>query len=177
LADGCRCGVGREGIVPLKRSALDRTFFAIVTRGWDAEAIATYPQRLLRHNASLTPEIVSAFQLIDGKATGILTHVSLMIAGLGLIAPLVTESDVEIGIVVAEIGIYLLIAVGCLRCLSVFHRGEFADDSKSMQEIVNHELILRRELYNLCNRAAIVFTVVVFLLLPALYFWKPAAHP
>jgi hypothetical protein len=40
--------------------------------------------------------------------------------------------------------------------------------------MVHHELILRRELYSLCIRASIVFTILVFLLLPVLYVWKPS---
>ena len=57
---------------------------------------------------------------IDAKATGLLTHVSMMIAGLGLVAPLVAQSDIELGMIIVEMAVYLLLAVGCLRCLSVF---------------------------------------------------------
>jgi hypothetical protein len=157
-----------------QQSALDRLFFAIVTRGWDGQSIATYTERLHQHEAMLPPEIGRAFKLIDAKVTGLLTHVSLMIAGLGLIAPLVANSDFEVGVVVVEIAVYLLIAVGCLRCLSVFHARDFFLDPERTQQMVHRELLLRRELYSLCIRASIVFTIVVFLLLPLLYVWKPS---
>jgi hypothetical protein len=42
-----------------------------------------------------------------------------------------------------------------------------------MHEVIHRELIIRSELYGLCIRTAIVFTIVVFLLLPVLYFWTP----
>ncbi len=155
------------------RSPLDRAFFAIVTRGWDSRRIATYQGTLKQHNAALSSDIHHDFGLLDVKATGLLTHVSLMIAGLGLIAPLVVDSEIEKGIVVAEIAVYLLIAVGCLRCLSVFTPRQFREATVGVPKLAERELLLRRELYSLCNRAAIVFTILVFLILPALYMYKP----
>jgi len=116
---------------------------------------------------------VRTFASIDAKATGLLTHTSMMIAGLGLIAPLVADNDIEIGIVVLEMAIYLLIALGCLRCLSVFHVHEFDAADNRIQDVIHRELIIRSELYSLCIRIAIVFTIVVFVLLPVLYFWTP----
>ncbi len=158
------------------RSALDRLFFRIATTGWKFEQVTSYLDRMRKHNKEIPLEIVEAFAQIDAKATGLLTHVSLMIAGLGLVAPLVAQSDFEIGIVVAEIAVYLLIAVGSLRCLSIFNSSEFDDDSGRLLVMAESELIIRRELYALCIRAAIVFTIIVFLLLPLLFFYKPG-HP
>ena len=70
----------------------------------------------------------SAFPAIDAKATGLLTHVSMMIAGLGLVAPLVASSDLELGVIIVEMAVYLLIAIGSLRCLSVFAGNEMLGD-------------------------------------------------
>ena len=155
------------------RSPLDRAFFAVVTRGWDARRIASYRGQLEKSNSALSADMHSDFSLLDVKATGLLTHVSLMIAGLGLIAPLVVDSELEKGIVVAEIAVYLMIAVGCLRCLSVFTPRQFREAAAGVPKLAERELLLRRELYSLCNRAAIVFTILVFLILPALYMYKP----
>jgi hypothetical protein len=155
------------------RSPLDRAFFALVTRGWDVREISSYRTRLAKNNSALSPDMHSDFSLLDVKATGLLTHVSLMIAGLGLIAPLVVDSEIEKGIVVAEIAVYLMIAVGCLRCLSIFTPRQFREAAAGVPRLAERELILRRELYSLCNRAAIVFTILVFLILPALYAYKP----
>lgn len=156
------------------RSTINRLTFALVTRGWELDKVARYRQRM-RDYAVLPPEILEALKLIDGKATGLLTHVSLMIAGLGLVAPLVASHEFEVGILIFEIAVYLLIAIGCLRCLSVFHSKEFDVPSSDLLGLAEHELILRRELYSLCIRASIVFTALVFLTLPVLYFWKPVA--
>jgi hypothetical protein len=148
------------------RSALDRAFFALVTRGWDARKIDGYEASLRKRDNAMSGSI-------DAKATGLLTHTSMMIAGLGLIAPLVADNDIEVGIVVTEMAIYLLIALGCLRCLSVFRTHEFSDAGDNIHEIIHRELIIRSELYGFCIRAAIVFTIVVFMMLPILYFWSP----
>jgi len=155
------------------RSALDRAFFALVTRGWNARKIQHYEDILRRRDQMMSAEATRTFASIDAKATGLLTHTSMMIAGLGLIAPLVADNDVEVGIVVMEIAIYLLIALGCLRCISVFRSHEFDVSGDGIHEAIHRELIIRAELYSLCIRAAIAFTIVVFALLPVLYFWSP----
>jgi hypothetical protein len=155
------------------RSSIDRAFFALVTHGWGARRIANYEEILRKRDKAMSAEASRTFGSIDAKATGLLTHTSMMIAGLGLIAPLVADNRIEVGIVIAEMAIYLLIALGCLRCLSVFHVREFDGSGDGIQEVVHRELIIRAELYSLCIRAAIIFTMVVFALLPILYFWTP----
>jgi hypothetical protein len=152
-------------------SPLDRAFFALVTRGWDAHKIAGYESTLRKRDKEMSAEASRTFASIDAKATGLLTHTSMMIAGLGLIAPLVADNHFEVGVVVAEMAIYLLIALGCLRCLSVFRAHEF-DDGQA-HAVIHRELIIRAELYSLCIRVAILFTIAVFVLLPVLYFWTP----
>jgi len=156
-------------------SPLDRAFFALVTRGWDAHKIASYESTLRKRDKEMSAEATHTFASIDAKATGLLTHTSMMIAGLGLIAPLVADNHFEVGIIVAEIAVYLLIALGCLRCLSVFRAHEFDDAADRVQAIIHHELIIRAELYSLCIRIAIMFTIVVFAMLPLLYFWTEKA--
>jgi len=121
----------------------------------------------------MSGEAERTFASIDAKATGLLTHTSMMIAGLGLIAPLVADSDFEVGIVVSEIAIYLLIALGCLRCISVFQAFEVNDAGERIRELIHRELIIRSELYRLCIRSAIVFTIVVVAVLPILFFYSP----
>jgi hypothetical protein len=150
------------------RSPLDRAFFALVTRGWDANRIKNYEDNLRARDKAMSGEATRTFASIDAKATGLLTHTSMMIAGLGLIA-----SDLEIGIVVAEISIYLLIALGCLRCISVFQAFEVSNACDGIHELIHRELIIRSELYSLCIRAAIVFTIVVVVVLPVLFFYSP----
>jgi len=156
------------------QSPLDRAFFALVTRGWDAHKIASYESTLRKRDKEMSAEATHTFASIDAKATGLLTHTSMMIAGLGLIAPLVADNHFEVGIVVAEIAIYLLIALGCLRCLSVFRAHEF-DVDDHVHSVIHRELIIRAELYGLCIRVAIVFTIVVFVMLPLLYLWTEKA--
>jgi hypothetical protein len=139
------------------RSPIDRAFFALVMRGWDPARINNYEETLRKRDKALSGEVARTLALIDAKAAGLLTHTSMMIAGLGLIAPLVADNHVEVGIVIGEMAVYLLIGD---RIYDVIHR----------------ELIIRSELYSLCIRAAIAFTIVVFVMLPVLYFWteKPA---
>ena len=149
----------------------DAPLLNALTRNWDDSAIKEYPERLRRHEEAIPAPIAEALQNIDSKATGLLTHASMMIAGLGLIAPLVANHAIEEAIIVAEMAVYLLLAVGCLRCLTVFSPANFSDDNAGMLFRIGQELLLRRELYGLCIRTAIVFTIVVVVTLPALYLW------
>jgi hypothetical protein len=142
-----------------------------LTRHWDAAAINEYPERVRKHEESLPAPIVAAMQNIDAKATGLLTHVSMMIAGLGLLAPLVADHRLEQGVIVFEMGVYLLLAIGCLRCLNVFNPHHLTGELGGMSDALGRELLLRRELYAFCVRAAIVVTMAIVVTLPVMYFW------
>jgi hypothetical protein len=159
------------------RSALDRLFFRIVTFGWGSERVSDYIAQVTRYEASLPNNANEAFRLIDAKATGLLQHVSLMIAGLGLVAPLVADSRLELGVIVAEIAVYLLLSIGCLRCLAIFNSRDLRSDGSNRDEVIRHEMIIRHELYALCNRAAILFTILVFAILPLMFLYRPGHAP
>ncbi len=146
----------------------DRPLLRALTRHWDGAAVKDYSDHIRRHEESIPPPIAAAMQNIDTKATGLLTHVSMMIAGLGLVAPLVADHRIEQGIIVFEIAVYLLLAIGCLRCLNVFNPISGMSD---LSAALGHELLLRRELYAFCVRAAIVITIFIIVTLPVMYFW------
>jgi hypothetical protein len=158
-----------DTIIVATREALDRFLYRIMTRGWPLERVERYTEQLaVDGDGTLGPFPISrSFQILDSKAGGLLTHTSMMIAALGLTAPVVAENHFEQGVIVIEIMMYLLIALGCLRCLSMFHR----DAGRSLQDLALVELIIRRELYKWCNFAAISLTLVVFLSLPLLYLF------
>jgi hypothetical protein len=152
----------------MTETTIDRMIYSLVTRRLDGAAIAGYAEAVERQEAFASAQ---AFQTIDAKATGLLTHVSMMIAGLGLVAPLVANSDIELGIIIVEMAAYLLIAVGCLRCLSVFAGHEIT--GADLEQRLVRELLIRRELLALCNRASIILTIIVFVLLPIQFLWNP----
>jgi hypothetical protein len=152
----------------MKESALNRMIYALVTRGLDKTIIDGYEMAVEKQQALAN---APAFQTIDGKAIGLLTHVGMMIAGLGLVAPLVADSDVELGIIITEMAISLLIAVGCLRCLSTFAGRDLT--GPDMEQRLTRELLIRRELLAFCNRASIIVTIIVFVLLPILFLYAP----
>ena len=155
---------------PLK-TKFDYILFALFTRNWSKARIKAYPRTLESRAKFADGPATETFQIIDVKAAGMLTHVSMMIAGLGISAPLVAQHPVEEAVIVAEICIYLLIAVGCLRCLSALGASDTPND---LQVRVSRELIIRQELYRFCNRFTIRFTVLVFISLPIMLWWQPA---
>ena len=157
------------------QQGLNRLLFAAVTFGWSRARIENHVEVLQVDDVqSALPNVISrTFQIIDTKATGLLTHTSMMIAALGLSGRLVSNSYFEDGVIVAEIMPYLLVAVACLRCMAIFNEHSIARDPAMVSVAVRNELILRRELYTLCNRTTIVMTMLIFFSLPMLYFYNP----
>jgi hypothetical protein len=67
--------------------------------------------------------------------------------------------------------VYVFISLGCLRCLIVFNPPRTVGDAIEHADPLGHELLLRRELYDLCIRGSICITIVTFVMLPILYIW------
>jgi hypothetical protein len=145
--------------------------FRVLTRNWSRNTIDHYVKRLAGFDEeSPTPNLVGRnLQIIDNKASGLLTHTSMMIAALGISAPVVADNHFEQGVIIIEIMLYLLVALGCLRCLAVFHDAS----TREVKDAARDELILRRELFRLCIRSAIFLTLLVLISLPLLYLYVP----
>ena len=151
--------------------SIDRALYRVVTRDLPREHVDRY----VKHRAgddeeTVVPNVIGrGLQIIDNKASGLLTHTSMMIAALGISAPVVANDYFEQGVIVAEIMLYLLVALGCLRCLAMFQN----DLDSPQPDAARDEMILRHELFKLCNRAAIGLTVLVLISLPLLYLYVP----
>ena len=145
--------------------------YAALTDKWDPQTIDTFARSIENGDDAGNAETIAAFQVIDTKASGLLTHVSMMIAGLGICAPLLVQHRFEEVLIVAEIAAYLVIAVGCLRCLSVLHSRRRIVGGKLSRQSIQRELIFRHELYRLCINSSIYLTIFVFLSLPFLLWW------
>jgi hypothetical protein len=149
----------------------DRPLLRALTRSWGDSAVSEYFDRIRGDQEKIPVSIMTSMQNIDAKVTGLLTHVSMMIAALGLIAPVVADHRLEEGIIVAEIAVYLLLAIGCLRCLNLFNLRPLPGNTSGLDAELHHEILLRRELYILCVRATTIITIVLLISLPAMYFW------
>ncbi len=150
----------------------DRPLLKSLTLGWDDSAINEYFERIRSEQEEIPVSIMTSMQNIDAKTVGLLTHVSMMIAALSFIASLVADRRIEEGIIIFEISAYLLLAIGCLRCLNLFNLPRSVGKSSGdLNEELRHEILLRRELYILCVRAATVITICILISVPAMYFW------
>jgi hypothetical protein len=155
------------------RQKIDQALFSVITRNWEKKTIDNYSKALAQSESVTPPHINEAFQRLDVKGTALVTYVAMMIAGLGICAPLVAQHPAEEVVIIAQISIFLLIAIGCLRCLSVFGGPRMSADTATMRRNVERELIIRQELFRLCHRASIVFTLGVFISLPVMLVWRP----
>ena len=154
------------------KSRIDEALFSYLTRDWAKRGAADYSKRLQKSQAATPKHIHDAFHRIDSKSTALVTYVAMIIAGLGICAPLVASHPIEEAIVIAQISVFLLIAVGCLRCLSVFSSPAGGGDPVEAAAL-ERELIIRQELFRICHRTSIVFTLGVFISLPAMLLWRP----
>jgi len=155
----------------------DRLLFGALTRGWPRERVDNYVEMLRVDNReSAVPGVVGrTFQTIDAKASGVLTHTSMMVAALGVSSRIVADNRFEQWIIMAEITCYLVVAVGCLRCMEVFNEHNdmhLVPDASAAA--VRREVILRRQLFMMCNRAAIFLTALMLVTLIALFAYVPA---
>ena len=148
---------------------IDEALFSVLTRDWEKRGASNYSKRLQRSEAATPKHIHDAFHRIDSKSTALVTYVAMIVAGLGICAPLVASHPIEEAIVIAQISVFLLIAVGCLRCLSVFSTAGGPTETIDRER----ELIIRQELFRICHRASIVFTLGVFVSLPVMLLWRP----
>lgn len=149
---------------------MDRVLFALITRSWPPERIEKYIDTLRTSNdeGALPTVVFRNFESIDAKAAALLTHTSMMVAALGITSAVVAESHSQEAVIVVEILFYLMISILCLRCISLFHEpSEFAPEALS--QVARDELILRRGLFTLCNRATIYVTFLVLFSLPILF--------
>ncbi|MFZ5691325.1 MAG: hypothetical protein ACOY5F_08715 [Pseudomonadota bacterium] len=151
------------------------TLYATLTRRWDSKTVESFASALSNQDPAETAGMSAAFQAIDSKATGLLTHVSMMIAGLGICLPMLGRHWTTEIIIIGEIAVYLLIAVGCLRCLSVMRSLYQHASGADTRVIMRRELIVRHELYRLCNKISIYFTILVFFSLPLLLWIRPTS--
>jgi hypothetical protein len=155
--------------------AIDRALYRVITHDLPREHVDRYVKHLAVDDAeTMVPNVIGrGLQIIDNKASGLLTHTSMMIAALGVSAPVVANDYFEQGVIVAEIMLYLLVALGCLRCLSTFQNNLDSPQPDAARD----EMILRHELFKLCNRAAIGLTMLVLISLPLLYLYVPTKGP
>jgi hypothetical protein len=155
------------------RHRIDEALFSTFTRNWEKGLVDHYLEAL-KNTEAVTPAYINeVFQRIDTKGTALVTYVAMMIAGLGICAPLVAKHPSEETIAIVQISAFLLIAIGCLRCLSVFGRPTISMDPEKALKTLQREIIIRQELYRVCHRAAILFTITAFISIPFMLLWNP----
>jgi hypothetical protein len=145
--------------------SIDAAIYRLITRDWPKEKERGYARAVVAaHAETVMPAVLREhFAIIDGKAAALLTHTSMMVAAIGIAATIVADSRIEQAVMIGEIMLYLLVAIACLRCTSLFR--EMTEDNVPKGS-VERELVLRRELFIFCNTATIYLTILVLITLP-----------
>jgi hypothetical protein len=141
---------------------------------WPAERRLSYLAnlRVLRNETSDHRAVVGSLDQLDAKASGILTHISMMITAMGVTAiSEIVNHDSERFICYLTIGAYLVLAVMCLRCMSIFGAAETGPDRQKALDHLLDELIYRRGLFSLANRVTTGLTGLVIVLIYFFYFY------
>ena len=113
-----------------------------------------------------------ALDQMDAKASGTLTHISMMIAAMGVTAiSQIVDHDSERFVCYVTIGFYLILAVACLRCMSVADYELSVGDANRLIAHLEDDLIYRRTLYSTINSATTLLTGAVLVLIYFFYFY------
>ena len=145
-----------------------------LTRHWTAEARRQFVANLClsTDETSESRAVQEALDRIDAKASGTLTHISMMIAAMGVTAiSQIVDHDSERFICYLTIGIYLVLAVACLRCMSIADYDLAVGDGSRLLAHLEDDLIYRRELYATINSATTLLTGAVIVLIYFFYFY------
>jgi hypothetical protein len=148
---------------------IDAAIYRVITRAWPAGRERDYARAVVAaHSETVLPSVLREhFATIDGKSAALLTHTSMMVAAIGIAATVIAGSKFEQAIMIAEIMLYLLVAIACLRCSSLFRE---ATEDNAGDGSLARELILRRELFIFCNTATIYLTILVLVTLPIVLY-------
>lgn len=118
----------------------------------------------------------SILSRIEAKSSAYLQHISMMIAAIGLLLAGFAESKFEQSILVVELIGYLVLALGCIRCLYHIpgydmtgyqpHRASDEHWNAREQTIYISEIVFREDVLDFCAkwlwRLTIAFGLTVF---------------
>ncbi len=136
------------------------------------DAVAAYLHRMeTQIRDPLLERLSHRLAVVESKATGLLGHISIMIAivaiflveGFGSIPSVrdldpTTASIIE-NILRAELSIYVMCALMCLFAVGGHMPTRRSDDVEVQKRGLAHAIISRRRLYNLAYAVSIVVTV------------------
>ena len=153
---------------------VDHYFREKLTRRWTPEMRRHYLENLsfTRDATSEHRAALRNLDQLDTKASGTLTHISMMIAAPGVTARAdIIDHESERFIIYATMCVYLILSVLCLRCMNGFTIELAAGPRERFLEHISEELIYRKELYARANTATTMLTAIVFVLIFFFYFY------
>lgn len=101
-------------------------------------------------------------QTLQDRVSALIGHISIMIAVLTITLRGYASDSVAADLIRVELGLYLFIAICCLRCLRAYGF-ETSFESESYHEESKQDLVLRFGLFRLVNFVAIVATIAFVL--------------
>ena len=145
-------------------SSLDRlmakTF--VLSKREITEEIRLFRQQEKEHGTRLKKMILRFMDDVDTKSAAILAHVSMMIVVLSISVEALNMVQPFSSIVALEISIYVIAALGLLRCLSILSP-KTMPIGKSYRHRSIIETAIRRVIYWRCRKITIIVTMAYFL--------------
>lgn len=103
---------------------------------------------------------------IDSKSSALLGHVSMMIAVLSIAIASLDLDAFSYAVLLAEVGVYIYISLGCLRCLSILSPEVIIAPEKYIDFAID-EAGLRRAVYTRARTLTAIATSVFLLTMTA----------
>lgn len=106
--------------------------------------------------------ILFDLEMLDGKSSALLSHVSVIIAAIALSLGVVNFPFVKF-LLVVELSLYVLVALCALRCLNFLGPPNMDgfEDVCRLEKIMLRECTIRRHVYYLCLRATVWLTIAI----------------
>ncbi|MGI9417492.1 MAG: hypothetical protein ACR2RA_06620 [Geminicoccaceae bacterium] len=120
-----------------------------------------FTQRETRRRDERARDISNNVGYINGHISALLTHISAMIAALGITLIVFEDSALTQTFILVEMAGYAVLALTCVYCLR--HRGGFSplrnNSNDMLGDYYNHYL-KRRYIYIFCSSGVIIITLL-----------------
>jgi hypothetical protein len=137
--------------------AFDRVFFAIFRRKLTTEGFDKIHDVVIK-SGKRQETVHYIMDAIDNKNTGLLTHISLMLAALFVLYATYLQDRLAKTFIAAEICAYLIVAIMSLRCIRIIW-----PEAATMDAVLEADLFKRIAIYTKATELTIILTALLVL--------------
>ena len=139
---------------------IDKTFGAAIDKEENNKFAAFFEKQAQEHDGNKPQAIFKYMDDLDNKSSALLTHVSMLIAAMSLMMFIFKDNEAFRVFLLIELAIYVFVAAGLLRCVSIIHPGNIKNEK--YQEGILDEVVSRFRVYRRARLLTIAATFALF---------------